>query len=75
MQGSTTGPGLSVRPDPSLDLSLADLVERVLPLSHYYVRIVKFIELRQHYEFGWSTCQYKANRDGFDVDGVLVQEW
>jgi gamma-tubulin complex component 2 len=45
-------PGLAIRPDPTLDLSLADLVDRVLPLTHYYVRIVRFIDLRQNYEFG-----------------------
>lgn len=45
-------PGLAIRPDPTLDLSLADLVDRVLPLTHFYVRIVRFIDLRQNYEFG-----------------------
>lgn len=45
-------PGLAIRPDPTLDLSLADLVDRVLPLTHYYVRIGRFIDLRQNYEFG-----------------------
>ena len=45
-------PGLAIRLDPTLDLSLADLVDRVLPLTHYYVRIVRFLELRHNYEFG-----------------------
>ena len=45
-------PGLAIRPDATLDLSLADLVDRVLPLTHYYVRISRFIDLRLNYEFG-----------------------
>ena len=44
--------GLAIRPDPTLDLSLADLVDRILPLTHYYVRVVRMIDLRQKYEFG-----------------------
>lgn len=38
--------------DRSLDLSLADLVDRVLPLATNYVRVVRFIEMREHHEFG-----------------------
>lgn len=45
-------PGLAIRPDPTLDLSLADLVDRILPLTQYYVRVVRMIDLRQKYEFG-----------------------
>ena len=44
--------GLSVKPDPTMDLSLADLVDRVAPLAAYYVRIMRFIDVRQHYEHG-----------------------
>jgi gamma-tubulin complex component 2 len=45
-------PGLAIRPDATLDLSLADLVDRILPLTDYYVRIVRFVDLRHNYEFG-----------------------
>eukprot|EP00282_Hemiselmis_andersenii_P015672 CAMPEP_0114152910 /NCGR_PEP_ID=MMETSP0043_2-20121206/24067_1 /TAXON_ID=464988 /ORGANISM="Hemiselmis andersenii, Strain CCMP644" /LENGTH=152 /DNA_ID=CAMNT_0001247897 /DNA_START=70 /DNA_END=525 /DNA_ORIENTATION=- len=38
--------------DVTLDLSLADLVTRVLPLATSYVRVVRFIEMREHYEYG-----------------------
>jgi len=44
--------GLAIRPDPTLDLSLADLVDRILPLTHYYVRVVRMTDLRHKYEFG-----------------------
>ncbi|KAH9942681.1 Spc98 family-domain-containing protein [Amylocystis lapponica] len=36
----------------SLDPSLRDLVERVLPLATYYTAITSFIELRSHLDFG-----------------------
>ncbi|GLB41061.1 putative spindle pole body component [Lyophyllum shimeji] len=37
---------------PSLDTSLRDLVERILPLGTYYTAISSFIELRSHLDFG-----------------------
>ncbi|EEB91170.1 hypothetical protein MPER_10512, partial [Moniliophthora perniciosa FA553] len=37
---------------PSLDSSLRDLVERVLPLGTYYTAITSFIEQRSHLDFG-----------------------
>ncbi|KAI0764704.1 Spc98 family-domain-containing protein [Fomes fomentarius] len=37
---------------PSLDPSLRDLVERILPLATYYTAITSFIELRSHVDFG-----------------------
>ncbi|KDR70247.1 hypothetical protein GALMADRAFT_255134 [Galerina marginata CBS 339.88] len=37
---------------PSLDSSLSDLVERVLPLGMYYTAIFAFIEQRSHLDFG-----------------------
>ncbi|KAF9561696.1 hypothetical protein CPC08DRAFT_749834 [Agrocybe pediades] len=37
---------------PSLDSSLSDLVERVLPLGTYYTAIFAFIEQRSHLDFG-----------------------
>ncbi|KAI0699788.1 Spc98 family-domain-containing protein [Cerioporus squamosus] len=37
---------------PSLDPSLRDLVERILPLATYYTAISSFIELRSHLDFG-----------------------
>ncbi|KAF8908113.1 gamma-tubulin complex, DGRIP84/SPC97 component [Gymnopilus junonius] len=37
---------------PSLDSSLNDLVERILPLGMYYTAIFAFIEQRSHLEFG-----------------------
>ncbi|KAI0683501.1 Spc98 family-domain-containing protein [Earliella scabrosa] len=36
----------------SLDPSLRDLVERILPLATYYTAISSFIELRSHLDFG-----------------------
>ncbi|GBE84165.1 Spindle pole body component alp4 [Sparassis crispa] len=36
----------------SLDPSLRDLVERILPLATYYTAITSFIELRSHLDFG-----------------------
>ncbi|KAH8079060.1 Spc98 family-domain-containing protein [Cristinia sonorae] len=37
---------------PSLDPSLRDLVERILPLATYYTAIMSFIEMRSHLDFG-----------------------
>ncbi|OBZ77453.1 Spindle pole body component alp4 [Grifola frondosa] len=37
---------------PSLDPSLRDLVERILPLATYYTAITSFIEFRSHLDFG-----------------------
>jgi gamma-tubulin complex component 2 len=37
---------------PTLDSSLRDLVERVLPLGTYYTAISSFIEQRSHLDFG-----------------------
>ncbi|THU90397.1 gamma-tubulin complex component 2 [Dendrothele bispora CBS 962.96] len=37
---------------PSLDSSLRDLVERILPLGTYYTAISSFIEQRSHLDFG-----------------------
>jgi gamma-tubulin complex component 2 len=37
---------------PSLDKSIRDLVERVLPLGTYYTSISAFIELRSHLDLG-----------------------
>ncbi|KAH9915464.1 Spc98 family-domain-containing protein [Epithele typhae] len=37
---------------PTLDPSLRDLVERILPLATYYTAISSFIELRSHLDFG-----------------------
>lgn len=37
---------------PSLDPSLSDLVERILPLATYYTGITSFIEARSHLDFG-----------------------
>ncbi|KAH9830213.1 Spc98 family-domain-containing protein [Rhodofomes roseus] len=37
---------------PSLDASLRDLVERILPLATYYTAITAFIEQRSHLDFG-----------------------
>ncbi|GJE93998.1 spindle pole body component [Phanerochaete sordida] len=37
---------------PSLDPSLRDLVERILPLATYYTGITSFIEARSHLDFG-----------------------
>ncbi|EIW56156.1 uncharacterized protein TRAVEDRAFT_60139 [Trametes versicolor FP-101664 SS1] len=37
---------------PSLDPSLRDLVERILPLATYYTAISAFIESRSHIDFG-----------------------
>ncbi|KAG5350540.1 hypothetical protein C0989_010519 [Termitomyces sp. Mn162] len=36
----------------SLDTSLRDLVERILPLGTYYTAISSFVELRSHLDFG-----------------------
>ncbi|KAF8880566.1 Spc98 family-domain-containing protein [Infundibulicybe gibba] len=40
---------------PSLDSSLRDLVERILPLGTYYTAIASFVELRSHLDFGMVT--------------------
>ncbi|KAK7438063.1 gamma tubulin complex Spc97/GCP2 subunit Alp4 [Stygiomarasmius scandens] len=37
---------------PSLDSSLRDLVERILPLGTYYTAISSFVEQRSHLDFG-----------------------
>ncbi|KIP01630.1 hypothetical protein PHLGIDRAFT_80314 [Phlebiopsis gigantea 11061_1 CR5-6] len=37
---------------PTLDPSLRDLVERILPLATYYTGITSFIEARSHLDFG-----------------------
>ncbi|KAJ7722292.1 gamma-tubulin complex, DGRIP84/SPC97 component [Mycena maculata] len=37
---------------PSLDSSLRDLVERILPLGMYYTAILSFVELRSHLDYG-----------------------
>ncbi|CAK5280946.1 unnamed protein product [Mycena citricolor] len=37
---------------PSLDTSLRDLVERILPLGTYYTAILAFVEQRSHLDFG-----------------------
>ncbi|KAJ6500592.1 gamma-tubulin complex, DGRIP84/SPC97 component [Mycena sanguinolenta] len=36
----------------SLDSSLRDLVERIIPLGTYYTAILSFVELRSHLDFG-----------------------
>ena len=46
---TAAGLSLVVTPDQTLDLSLADLVERIVPLSQYYLTVVRFTELRQQY--------------------------
>jgi gamma-tubulin complex component 2 len=38
--------------DYSIDSSLRDLVERILPLGTYYTAILSFIENRSHLEYG-----------------------
>ncbi|KAI5117612.1 hypothetical protein M0805_001212 [Coniferiporia weirii] len=37
---------------PSLDLSLRDLVERILPLATFYTAITSFVQIRSHLEYG-----------------------
>ncbi|KIK68968.1 hypothetical protein GYMLUDRAFT_153001 [Collybiopsis luxurians FD-317 M1] len=44
--------GVRFMVEPSLDSSLRDLVERILPLGTYYTAISAFIELRSHLDFG-----------------------
>ena len=44
--------GIRFVASPSLDASLRDLVERIIPLGMYYTAITSFIELRSHLEFG-----------------------
>ncbi|KAF8664129.1 hypothetical protein AX16_000819 [Volvariella volvacea WC 439] len=44
--------GIKFVSHPSLDSSLRDLVERILPLGTYYTAITSFIELRSHLDFG-----------------------
>ncbi|KAL0958818.1 hypothetical protein HGRIS_014137 [Hohenbuehelia grisea] len=44
--------GIKFVVSPSLDPSLRDLVERILPLGTYYTAISAFIENRSHLDFG-----------------------
>ncbi|OCH92428.1 hypothetical protein OBBRIDRAFT_791307 [Obba rivulosa] len=44
--------GVHFTVSPSLDPSLRDLVERILPLGTYYTAITSFTELRSHLDFG-----------------------
>ncbi|KZT06643.1 uncharacterized protein LAESUDRAFT_146540 [Laetiporus sulphureus 93-53] len=44
--------GVTFVVSPSLDPSLRDLVERILPLATYYTAVTSFIELRSHLDFG-----------------------
>ncbi|PCH42005.1 gamma-tubulin complex component 2 [Wolfiporia cocos MD-104 SS10] len=44
--------GMQFAASPTLDPSLHDLVERILPLATYYTAITSFIELRSHLDFG-----------------------
>ncbi|KAI0084948.1 Spc98 family-domain-containing protein [Irpex rosettiformis] len=44
--------GIRFAVSPSLDPSLRDLVERILPLATYYTGITSFIESRSHLDFG-----------------------
>ncbi|KAM6494864.1 gamma-tubulin complex, DGRIP84/SPC97 component [Amanita muscaria] len=44
--------GIRFITSPSLDTSLCDLVERILPLGTYYTAITAFVEQRSHLEFG-----------------------
>ena len=36
----------------TVDSSLRDLVERILPLATYYTAISSFVEIRSHLEYG-----------------------
>jgi hypothetical protein len=57
---------------PLADPSLADLVERVLPLGTYYTGITAFIEQRSHLDFGLvNHALCAAVRDMLKV-GVYV---
>lgn len=38
--------------EPSIDPSLRDLVERILPLGKYYTAISAFVEHRSHLDYG-----------------------
>ncbi|PSR76389.1 hypothetical protein PHLCEN_2v8485 [Hermanssonia centrifuga] len=44
--------GLRFIVSPTLDPSLRDLAERILPLATYYTAITSFIEARSHLDFG-----------------------
>ncbi|TFK65998.1 hypothetical protein BDN72DRAFT_962117 [Pluteus cervinus] len=44
--------GIKFVSHPSLDPSIRDLVERILPLGTYYTAITSFIELKSHLDFG-----------------------
>ncbi|KAL1738690.1 gamma-tubulin complex component protein, partial [Schizophyllum fasciatum] len=44
--------GIRFVPSPSLDASLRDLVERILPLGTYYTAITAFIEQRSVLDYG-----------------------
>lgn len=44
--------GIKFIVSPSLDSSLKDLVERILPLATYYTSISTFVELRSHLDYG-----------------------
>ena len=60
---TASGPGLTVKHDSSLDLSLSDMVDRMVSLCQYYVRVVRFTELRQHYEFGENSFELYHGTD------------
>ncbi|KAG9025751.1 hypothetical protein FS837_004833, partial [Tulasnella sp. UAMH 9824] len=47
-----SGDGVQFAPNPSLDPSLRDLVQRILPLATYYTAICAFIENRSALECG-----------------------
>ncbi|EMD32453.1 hypothetical protein CERSUDRAFT_143920 [Gelatoporia subvermispora B] len=51
-EGSDPLQGIRFAVSPTLDSSLRDLVERILPLGTYYTAITSFIELRSHLDFG-----------------------
>ncbi|KAF8347430.1 gamma-tubulin complex, DGRIP84/SPC97 component [Amanita rubescens] len=44
--------GIQFATSSSLDTSLCDLVERILPLGTYYTAITAFVEQRSHLDFG-----------------------
>ncbi|KZT02915.1 uncharacterized protein LAESUDRAFT_729684 [Laetiporus sulphureus 93-53] len=44
--------GIAFVVSPSLNPSLRDLVERILPFATYYTAVTSFIELRSHSDFG-----------------------
>ncbi|KAH9918094.1 gamma-tubulin complex component protein [Fomitopsis serialis] len=49
---TTTPAGRAIVVAPSLDASLRDLVERILPLATYYTAVTAFIEQRSLLDFG-----------------------